>query len=271
MRWLTRINFYSGAFVVFLAAKVASAVDFRVTIENLSPIGSVALSPFTVAAHDGTFDAFDAGSAASLGIEDVAELGDGTNLIAEIATAQPTAVTDTLTASVGGFGPGIFLPGASGSLVLSLDPSMHRYFTFGSMVVPSNDAFVGNDAPAGIELFDAGGNFVASNLTLTGNQIWDAGTEVNQLLGATYVVGQDAMDGEDENGVVHLANLATEFSPYLGVDVPSGDMFTVAPLGDTQIASISFEVVPEPAPLVLAGVGLVVIIGLWRKGHPLAG
>ena len=47
----------------------------------------------------------------------------------------------------GGFGPGIFRPGASSWIDLDLDPSIHRYLTFGSMVVPSNDAFIGNNSP----------------------------------------------------------------------------------------------------------------------------
>ena len=245
------------ACALIAVAQVAAAVDVRVTVRNLSPSGSVALSPFTLAAHDGTFDAFDAGSAAGMGIEDIAELGNGMALISEVTAAQPAAVTGTAIATAGAFGPGIFLPGGSGSAVLSLDPSVHRYLSYGAMVVPSNDAFLGNDSPTSVELFDAGGNLVASELILTGDRIWDAGTELNQLLGAAYVVGQDATMGTDENGVVHLVDLTTEFSPYNGSEVPSGGMFTVSPMDDTQIASISFQIVPEPSTLALAGLGLV--------------
>jgi len=133
-----------------LAATLVStalAVDVRVTIRNLSPDSSVALSPFTLAAHNGSFDAFDVSSAARAGIEDVAELGDGANLSAEATAAPASAAIATAIATQGGFGPGIFRPGASGSIVLSLDPAMHRYLSYGSMVVPSNDAFLGNDSP----------------------------------------------------------------------------------------------------------------------------
>ena len=69
-------------------------------------------------------------------------------------------------------GPGSYPPGAEGSLVLSLDPTDNRYLSFLSMVVPSNDAFIGNDDATGIELFDAMGNFVATDFTLTGSNIW---------------------------------------------------------------------------------------------------
>jgi hypothetical protein len=244
-----------------------SAVDVRVMITNLSPAGGNALSPFTVAAHDGTFDAFNAGSTATTLIENVAELGDGTQLIAAVMAAQPSAVTGTVAATTGGFGPGIFLPGGSGSLVLSLDPVNNRYLTYGSMVVPSNDAFLGNDSPTSVELFDAAGNFVATEVTLNGASIWDAGTEVNQPLGAAYLVGQDAMLGTIEaGGVVHAANPANQFAPYLNGEVPSGGMFTVAPAAASPVASISLQVVPEPSAFLLLSAGLLAF-GVGRRGR----
>jgi hypothetical protein len=248
-----------------VAASSALAVDVRVTIRNLSPDSSVALSPFTLAAHDGTFDAFDAASLASAGVEDVAELGAGTNYGAEATAAQATAVVATAIATQGGFGPGIFRPGASGSIVLSLDPTLNRYLSYGSMVVPSNDSFLGNDSPTAVELFDAGGTFVASNFTITGDRIWDAGTEVNQLLGSAYVVGQDATMGDAEGGTVHLANLATQFAAYLGSSTPAGETFSVVPSPTAAVASFSFSVVPEPASLALAGLGALGFVGICFK------
>jgi Spondin_N/PEP-CTERM motif len=255
----------SVACLAVLSVSPALAVNVRVTIRNLSASDSVALSPFTLAAHDGTFDAFDAGSAASIGIENVAELGDGTDLLAAINSAQPSAVTATAIATSGGFGPGIFPPGASGSIILTLDPVMNRYLSYGSMVVPSNDSFLGNDSPTAVELFDAGGNFVAADFTLNGSAIWDAGTEVNQLTGAAYVVGEDATLGTDENGVIQLANLATQFSPYVGSSTPVGATFLTAPGAATPVASFSFELVPEPSALVLATMALCGLVVARRR------
>lgn len=260
-RFLTLCVFGSGA----LLASPALAIQVRVTIENVSSENSVALSPFLVAGQDGTFDAFDVGAAASQGIEDVAELGNGDNLTAEITSAQATAQIETVTATEGGFGPGIFRPGGSGSKVLSLNPAMHRYLTYGSMVVPSNDAFLGNDSPTAVELFDAMGNFVATDFTLTGDDIWDAGTEVNQLLGSAYVVGQDATQGTTEAGVVQSADLATQFSAYDGSMTRAGETFSVLPTAATPIASFSFEVVPEPSTLTLAALGLITLIAVGRR------
>ena len=43
--------------------------------------------------------------------------------------------------------------------------------------------FIGNESPTVVGLFDALGDFIATDFTLTGSDIWDAGTEVNQPFG----------------------------------------------------------------------------------------
>ncbi|MCA9259265.1 MAG: spondin domain-containing protein, partial [Planctomycetales bacterium] len=103
----------------FCNAGDAEAVDVRITIQNVGGEGGVALSPFSLAAHDGSFDAFDVGSVASQGVENVAETGDGAAWQAAASTAQADSVVGTAIATENGFGPGIFVPGASGSLTLS--------------------------------------------------------------------------------------------------------------------------------------------------------
>lgn len=235
-----------------LLGSAAWAVQVRIDIENIAQDDGVATSPFTVVAHDGSFDAFDPGSPSSLGIENIAETGNGTELTSEATTAYPMATTATVVASTNGFNDAIFKPGASGFVVLDLDPAIHRYLTFGAMVVPSNDAFFGNASPTEVELFDAGGAFVAADFTLSGADIWDAGTEVNQLFGSAYVVGQSATDGDVEiGGTIAAADLNALFGLYLGEQTPAGATFGSVPTASGGISRFSFSVVPEPTAMLL--------------------
>lgn len=229
-------------------ASLAAVTEVRVTVESLAPARGVAFSPFTVAFHDGSFNAFTPGTAASAGIQDIAELGDGTAYHSAFSASHPSGVTGTITATSGGFGPGVFIPGASGSFDFSLDSADNAFFNFGAMVVPSNDRFVGNDA--GLQILDASGNLIVNSLTIGAGQIWDSGTEVDGPFGAAFLVGQDAMQHIDENGVI---TLNSDFSAYAGLATPAGYNLADLPAGD--LLRISFEVVPAPSAAALLGLG----------------
>jgi hypothetical protein len=248
---------------VVSVAGTASAVEVRIDVANLAGPNGVALSPFFVGFHDGSFDAFDEGAAAGTGIEAVAELGSDTGIAAELAAAYPSGVSGLVTATSGGFGPGIFLPGGSGNITLDLDPVAHRYLSYGAMVVPSNDYFVGNGNPNAVELFDAMGNFTGSAVTITADQIWNAGTEVDDPAdGPAFVVGQDATTGTSEGGVVSFND---DLSLYSGASTPAGYDFTSLPTGGDAIARISFAVVPEPAGLWLVALAAAAALLIVRR------
>lgn len=252
------------AALLLIGSTAARAVDVRVTIQSLSNSTGIAFSPLIASAHNGSVDNFDSGSAASAGVENVAELGSvGAMLINEILTAQPSAVAVPLANADSSFGP--LLPGATQSAILSLDPVDNRYFSYLAMAVPSNDMFIGNDNPTARELFDAGGNFIGQNFMVNGSNIWDAGTEVNGLVGSAFIAGQDATAGADENGVIQPANLATAFSFYVGQTTGPGYVFSGGPAADTPIVAISFAVVPEPASFSLIGVGCIALLATMRR------
>jgi hypothetical protein len=245
---------YTLATLAALSAACGAAADpvkLKVTVENLAPENGAALSPFTVGFHDGSFNPFDAGAAAMPGIQNIAELGDGTDYLSEFAASQPQGVSGVITAMENAFGPGIFLPGGSGSMDFTVDSAANRFFSFGSMVVPSNDRFLGDDSP--IELFDAAGNFIGQTITLLGSDIWESVTEEDGHFGAAFIEGQDAMDHIAEDGMIRLND---DFSAYEGVTTPAGYTFSVLPTGGAEIARITFTVVPAPgsaAILMLVG------------------
>ncbi|MEM7309528.1 MAG: spondin domain-containing protein [Planctomycetota bacterium] len=151
-----------------------------VTLENVQPGAGVFLTPPWVGIHDGTFDSYDGGSPASvpLGgneIEALAEDGNNGPITATFDVLQPGA--PQVGAAVGPSGP--LAPGQRVSFTLNVDPLQNRYFSYGSMVIPSNDTFIANGNPLAHQLFDATGAFVGQSFIVSGDETNDAGTEVN--------------------------------------------------------------------------------------------
>ena len=100
-----------------------------------------------------------------------------------------------------------FAPGMSRSVTVTVDASdpKNRFMSFASMVIPSNDAFIGNDDPKAYPLFDAEGSFVGQSIRRMGSEVYDAGSEVNdEQPEHTAFFGQMTPDsGEAEDGVIH--------------------------------------------------------------------
>lgn len=166
-------------------------VDVVVTIENLAPEGGVYFTPVWLGFHDGSFDLFDPGGLAGESLERLAEDGDASALQAEfmVASAEKEGGMDTVVTAPEGFaGAPIFDPGDSASVNLTLAGDTNRYMSFVSMVIPSNDAFIGNHDPQAIELFDAAGYFKGKQIiTVLGSMVWDAGTELNTEMDAAFI------------------------------------------------------------------------------------
>ena len=94
-------------------------------------------------------------------------------------------------------------PGETGSIVLEVDPQSNRFLSFANMVIPSNDAIIASgDDPRGIELFDDYGNFVGDKpVFITGNDVYDAGTEVNTEEDVAFLDQTEPNTGIDEGGL----------------------------------------------------------------------
>ena len=191
---------YIRALVVALpwvAAAQALGGELQITVTNNQPAGGFAISPVWIGVHDGTFKTFDPGAQASAAIQAVAELADTSKITASFAGhgAQTT---------VGGMP---YVPGASVTSTLNVaDPTTDRYLSYAAMVVPSNDFFIGNANPTAFPLFDASGNFLGPRtIQIFGANVWDAGTEVNNIaFGAAFIVGDNITDHVDENGTIMM-------------------------------------------------------------------
>ncbi|MGA9827115.1 MAG: spondin domain-containing protein, partial [Rhodanobacteraceae bacterium] len=180
----------------------AGATSVRVTITSLAPANGIYVSPFWVAFHDGSFDLFDMGAAASPELERIAEDANTMPIASAFEAADPAGQDATITEPSGFPGLPVFDPGNSATQVFDLDPDTQGFFTFASMVVPSNDAFVGNDDPEAYPVFNDDGSVRSFDIVVNGNQVRDAGTEVNNEMDAAFL-NQTAPDtGETEGGVV---------------------------------------------------------------------
>lgn len=194
-----------------LAAAPVYAEESRVvvTIENLAPEQGTFQTPFWVGIHDGhTFDTYNGNTPASSrpiqgsnAMESLCEDGSTASITADFATLVPGGVDATVPGPNGPIAPGDV---TSVSFVVDSEDPNSRYFSYASMVIPSNDFCLSNGNPKAHEVFDEEGNFVATDFFVTGAQALDAGTEVNdELPENTAFFGQQAPNtGVDENGLI---------------------------------------------------------------------
>ena len=282
----------------------ASAITLRITMTNLAPPQGQGIAPVWFGFHDGSFDLFDEGTPASTAIEVMAEDGIIGNpqgrvppdfLAAFIAAgADPVALAIAASNSIssdfavspagmsGGYQDlllfdrrvdpyfGVQLSGEKTTTVVTLDDNTpsNRFFSYAGMLFPTNDGFIGNDDP--LEVFDAAGNFLGADFIISGNEVWDAGTEVNDedLINPPFDLN-NLFVGEDEGGVVrrHPGLLPAGSGGILDLEF-NGFRFSNADLSAPgyQIARIQIEqvIVPEYTSLLsflslgILGVGAAV-------------
>ncbi|MGF1494166.1 MAG: spondin domain-containing protein [Microcoleaceae cyanobacterium] len=178
-----------------------------ISIENLAPENGTFITPVWFGFHDGTFDTYDRGRPVSPGLESVAEDGDTSLISTEFDLAGFGTVQGTIP---GGAGiPGVIDPGETTTFTveLDLDDPQSAFFNYASMIVPSNDFFIANGNERAFQIVDEEGNFLGTDFVVLGENILDAGTEVNDEIPAnTAFFGQQTPDtGVDENGVVEIA------------------------------------------------------------------
>lgn len=254
MKSISGIVVFAGA--AALAAPNANAVT--INFENTQASGGFSFTPMWYGLHDGSFNMFDAGSPASSfsGIEDLAELGDPAGVMSRFTSDQPSGVQTVVMDSTGA---PVYSPGESAAVDLDPgDAGVNQYLSFGSMVVPSNDLFIGADNA--VQIFDSSGEFLGPvTIEIYGADVWDAGTEVNDIMnGAAFIDGGDAMQGAEEGENIHAFFTDPDDSDYIdsiiGMTAANGQTITTGFDEETLIGRIT--IVPSPGSasvLALAG------------------
>jgi hypothetical protein len=169
---------YAGLLLFFAAAAVLAGCGsdtdtvrtgtFTVKMTNLT--NNQPLSPLAAVIHTNGYRGWTPGSAATSGLEKLAEGGATADFLSE-AAGDPTVLAT-------GAGSGVIAPGNSGTVSLSATLFNGLRLSAASMLVNTNDAFTGV-AAASID-----GLAVGQSVTFYGS-IYDAGTEENTETAAT--------------------------------------------------------------------------------------
>ena len=168
------------ASVVF--AQSVSAAEFTVRVVNLT--NGIYYTPFLVAAHTDGSSLFSTGAPASASLQAMAEGGDISGLVTDL-----TAIGATIVENPAG---GLLGPGEATETTLNTDGTANVRLSVVSMLLPTNDAFMGLNA---ILIPTEPGTYVYNV------PAYDAGTEANDEVlnagagGAPGVAGMPADPG----------------------------------------------------------------------------
>lgn len=246
-------------------ALTASAAQAATMIQvQLTGTGPVGFAPLFTAFHDGSYDIFDPGSASSAELETLAEVGDPGGLISNApagVNAGPVFGNNPA--------PPVFTVGGSNSAVFSVDDTNTR-FSFASMVLASNDWFIGNADPNAYDISSLIGAAAGTSMTIGVTTVWDAGTEEedfafsagNPIIGVTTV--GDAPNGTPQNGTVAAVTGPDPFAAF--ANIPGGFDTSSVDFTGAEVASITLTVIPEPSSAILGACAAGALLLRRRRG-----
>ena len=249
----------------------STPADLQINVTNEGP-SDFTLTPLWFAFQNGNFDLFNPGGAPSAGLELLAEDGvvdspdpNVTTITTEFDAASQPGNRQGVVLAPGGFaGAPVIEPGETGTAYITpINPANYQYFSFASMVIPSNDTFLGNANPIEYQVFTPDGNINDPSgvftIQLFGSDLSDAGTEANDALGAAFSTnGGVATDTNDGVGS------AGDLSEFLNTTTLSGLTITDLISSNELVATITITQLPEPSTSVL-GILSVVVLGMsWR-------
>ena len=246
--------------LLLCAPAAHSATLIQVELTTTGPVG---FAPLFTAFHDGSYDLFDAGSAASSDLETLAEVGDPGGLIANAPAGVNAGPLFGNNPS-----PPVFTVGGSNSAVFSVDDNNTR-FSFASMVLASNDWFIGNGDPNANDISSLIGATSGTSLTIDVATVWDAGTELedfafsagNPIIGVSTV--GDAPNGTAQNGTIAAVTGPDPFGAF--ANIPAGFDTSAVDFTGGNVASITLTVVPEPSTSILGACAAGMLILRRRR------
>ena len=166
------------------------------------------LAPVAWTVHQSANALFMSGTAASVGLESLAEDGSPVALVDSLTEANKGAAA----IPTGGTDPGpIFAPDGNYTFEITAVPGDH--ISLATMFVQSNDWFF---SVSNLPLFDANGYALAGDITGYAT-LYDAGTELNETPGfgpnqAPRQAGPNT--GPDENGLIHTVEDSAFNNPF---------------------------------------------------------
>jgi hypothetical protein len=128
---LVKNSLYAGILSGMLSLS-AQAAEWMVEITNLSH--GVYFTPLLVSAHDDSMHLYQPGHAASSALRAMAEGGDISGLVSMLGGED----SDTVSNPAGG----MLAPGGTATAMV-MPAAGHNHLSFTTMILPSNDAFVG--------------------------------------------------------------------------------------------------------------------------------
>lgn len=248
------------------ATPAAAQQNLNITIENNQSAGGFYLTPLWYGIHDGSFDYFDANNttSASSSLQMLAEGGVTAGLDADFDAAQPAGQRGVIISPGGFAGAPVIDPGeVAMSSVTVNDPLVNQFFSYSSMVIPTNDAFIGNSDGTAHQLFDAAGNFTGPlTIQVFGSSIYDAGTEANDENGdAAFSANGGTRTGESlfvraHPGLGNFVGTFTVAGTEITSDIAAGEL----------LATITItQAIPEPGSMAVLGMASAMLFVRRRK------
>lgn len=244
------IVFLLAVFLVLVQGSLVARADtVVVVVENTSPLDGMFFTPLWVAAHDGSFDIWSSGALASSfpGLEELAEEGT-TGVIGAHFESSPAGLAGGSHSTIAALDvpAPVFTPGEARTFVFDVGDSLvNRYFSYASMVIPSNDLFFATSVPTAYEMFDVNGQFAGPfTIEIYGSDVVDAGTEVNDIGGgaAFSALGGAAVDENNPLADIFVTDPTGAFLQTI-VDTPTANGATIGSVfgPSTLIARITVK------------------------------